>query len=320
MFKPNACMFLLACVLPGLTIADQVFVSLEKDNAIAVFDGVSGKPTKLIGIGNHPRGIVLSKDQKQLYVAVSDDNVIKRIDVATLTVTGAYLCKNPKTFALSPDNRFLYSSNDADNSLTVIDISQNQTKKLLSIAKEPEGISVSPDGKWIVSTSEAENVAQWINAGALNIKAATPVATRPRSSQFTADGKQLWVSSEAAAALTIIDVDSKRPIKTLKFKIPGMAVDSIMPVGIRIDKQQRFAYVALGRANHIAVIDAQKLEVINFVAVGQRVWNLEFSPDQKRLYTTNGLSGDVSIIDLENHKLQQSVTVGAFPWGVAVAP
>jgi YVTN family beta-propeller protein len=38
------------------------------------------------------------------------------------------------------------------------------------------------------------------------------------------------------------------------------------------------------------------------------------------LYTTNGLSNDVSIIDVENLKVTKSVAVGRGPWGVAVKP
>jgi YVTN family beta-propeller protein len=50
------------------------------------------------------------------------------------------------------------------------------------------------------------------------------------------------------------------------------------------------------------------------------VWNLAFSPDQKRLYSTNGVSNDISIIDLEEQKVTKSIAVGTYPWGVAVKP
>jgi YVTN family beta-propeller protein len=70
----------------------------------------------------------------------------------------------------------------------------------------------------------------------------------------------------------------------------------------------------------VVQINAQTLEPSNYFLVGQRVWNLAFSPDQKRLYTTNGVSNDISIIDLEQMKVTKSVAVGLFPWGVAVKP
>jgi YVTN family beta-propeller protein len=68
------------------------------------------------------------------------------------------------------------------------------------------------------------------------------------------------------------------------------------------------------------VINAQTYQVEKYLLVGQRVWNLAFSPDQTRLYTTNGISNDVSIIDLVEQKVTKSVAVGRYPWGVAVKP
>jgi YVTN family beta-propeller protein len=68
------------------------------------------------------------------------------------------------------------------------------------------------------------------------------------------------------------------------------------------------------------VINAQTLQVEKYLLVGQRVWNLAFSPDQKQLYTTNGISNDVSIINLVEQKVVKSVAVGRYPWGVAVKP
>jgi YVTN family beta-propeller protein len=76
----------------------------------------------------------------------------------------------------------------------------------------------------------------------------------------------------------------------------------------------------MGSANRVAVINAKTFEVEKFLLVGQRVWNLAFSPDQKRLYTTNGMSNDISIIDLESHKVTKSIGVGRYPWGIVSKP
>ncbi len=58
----------------------------------------------------------------------------------------------------------------------------------------------------------------------------------------------------------------------------------------------------------------------DYLLVGQRVWQLAFSPDEKYLYTTNGNSNDVSIIDVAANEVVRSVPVGQQPWGVVVAP
>ena len=61
----------------------------------------------------------------------------------------------------------------------------------------------------------------------------------------------------------------------------------------------KLAFVALGPANRVAVIDAATFKVEKYLLVGQRVWQLAFTPDEKLLFTTNGASNDVSVIDVE---------------------
>ena len=118
----------------------------------------------------------------------------------------------------------------------------------------------------------------------------------------------------------VLDVKTKQPIKTIKLAVEGVTFDKIQPVGVMIDKERKRAYIALGPANRVAVINAQTYQIEKVLLVGQRVWNLAFSPDQKRLYTTNGTSNDISIIDLDTQTVTKSVGVGTYPWGVAVKP
>ena len=97
-----------------------------------------------------------------------------------------------------------------------------------------------------------------------------------------------------------------------------MPAEAIQPVGVRITKDRTWAFVALGPANRVAVVDAQTYEVEDYLLVGQRVWQLAFSPDEKFLYSTNGVSNDISVIDVEELEVVKSVPVGRLPWGVAV--
>ena len=53
------------------------------------------------------------------------------------------------------------------------------------------------------------------------------------------------------------------------------------------------------------MIDAQSYEVKDYLLVGQRVWQLAFSPDEKFLYSSNGVSNDISVIDVDAEKVDQ---------------
>jgi len=91
-------------------------------------------------------------------------------------------------------------------------------------------------------------------------------------------------------------------------------------VGIAITADGKTAFVALGPANRVAMVDTKTYEVRKYLLVGQRVWNLAFSLDGKRLYTTNGVSNDLSVIDVDALRVTKSIPVGGLPWGVVVTP
>jgi len=158
----------------------------------------------------------------------------------------------------------------------------------------------------------------WIDTKTNKIIANTLVGARPRSAQFTQDSKLLWVSSEIGGAVVVMDVESKKIVKEFNFKIHGIHRDRVQPVGIELTHDGHYAFVALGPANHVAVINRQTMEIEKYLLVGRRVWQLALTENQQQLLTTNGISGDVSIIDIPKMKVIKSIKVGRFPWGVAI--
>jgi len=95
--------------------------------------------------------------------------------------------------------------------------------------------------------------------------------------------------------------------------------ENIQPVGVRLLKDGSKAFVALGPANHVAVVNAKTFEVEQYLLVGERVWQLGLTPDDKLLFATNGNTNDVSVIDVPSLKVVKSISVGSAPWGVAVS-
>ena len=105
----------------------------------------------------------------------------------------------------------------------------------------------------------------------------------------------------------------------ITFEIPGLRAEAIQPVGINITKDDKTAFVDLGPANRVAVVNTETYEVENYLLVGQRVWHGAFSPDESLLFVTNGVSNDVSVIDVAALKVIKTIPVGELPWGVAIS-
>jgi PQQ-dependent catabolism-associated beta-propeller protein len=146
------------------------------------------------------------------------------------------------------------------------------------------------------------------------------VDPRPRIARFKHDGSQVWVSSELGGTVSVIDAVKHAVTHTIHFDVQGLRAESIQPVGIAFTKDDKTAFVALGPANRVAVLDAQTYKLRKYLLVGQRVWHMAFTPDQKYLLTTNGLSNDVSVIDVASLEVVKSIQVGRLPWGVVVSP
>jgi YVTN family beta-propeller protein len=57
---------LLGCLAAGPAGVERLFVSNEKDNTVTVVDANSLQVIKTIPVGARPRGMLLSKDGKEL--------------------------------------------------------------------------------------------------------------------------------------------------------------------------------------------------------------------------------------------------------------
>ena len=157
-------------------------------------------------------------------------------------------------------------------------------------------------------------MAHFIDTQSWKVVANVLVDTRPRIVEYTPDQRQIWVTSEVGGTVSIIDAASRKIIHTIGFEIAGMRPELITPVGVRFTSDGRTALVALGRANHVAVIDTASYTVKRSLLVGQRVWQLALSADGNRLYAVNGLTNDISVIDVPNLKALITVPVGRLPW------
>jgi PQQ-dependent catabolism-associated beta-propeller protein len=296
----------------------HIFVSNEKGNALTV---LNAKDYSLVGdikMPRRPRGMVFSRDHKLLYVACGGSNLIAIIDVATLKVVDRIRgIPDPETFDMDAAGTHLYISNEDNSELTVLDLATKKVVRRFPVGLEPEGVLLNRDGTVAYVAAEDSNLVHAINL-ATGKRSDIPTGTRPRRLALTPDGKQLWVSTELAAQVDVIDTAANRVIDKIDFLPPGMRKQDVSPVGIVMDRAGKKAYVTLGRADHVAVVDVATRKVEKYILVGHRPWGITFDRDQKRLFVANGASDDVSIIDVASGEVLKSVPVGHYPYGVAI--
>ena len=301
--------------------AGEIWISNEKDDTLSVIDIETLEVVRTIPTGERPRGITFSSDYSVLYICASDSDAVQVMD----PVSGEILHdlpsgEDPEQFVLHPTGRHLYIANEDDAITTVVDTETREVIAQINVGIEPEGMAVSPNGKIAITTSETTNMAHWIDTETRELFANTLVDSRPRHAEFVKDGTELWVSSEIGGTITVFDVATQAEKAKIEFEVSGVHPDRVQPVGFEFTAGDETAFVALGPSNHVAVVDAQTYEVEDYILVGRRVWHMAFNGDRSMLFTTNGVSGDVTVIDVADRKAIKSIKVGRFPWGAAFRP
>lgn len=293
-----------------------IFISSEKDNAITVLDGKNYSLIKNIETSDRPRHLAFNADKTQIYAACGDGNSIDVLDINKLMVVDQIDddIEDPEAFDISPDGNFLYISLEDDSALGVIDLAQKEMIKTIEVGAEPEGVLASRDGKKVYVTSEVANTVHVIDTESWKLKANIKVGKRPRRFAVLEDKNELWVTSELDASLSIIDTQTNKVKQVIRFEPQGFRREDITPVGITMTRNGKTAYVALGRSNHIAIINIKERKIEDYVLVGERAWNITLNHDESLLLVVNGLSDDISIIDTKKRKVIKSVAVGRVPY------
>lgn len=296
----------------------RIIVSNEKSSTLTILDA-NADPIRTMETCARPRGMHFNRDRTRFFVGCADDSVIAIYDVATLELVGRIRnVEEPETFDLHPNGRHLYVSNEEDATATVFDVETGELIAEYETGEEPEGVLATSDGKLVFVASEAADLVHVIGVEQGEVIADILVDTRPRRFALTPDESELWVSAELAGIVNIIDVATLKLVADIAFLPTGFRKEQVTPVDVLITKDGSRAYVALGRANHVAVVDVAKRAVIDYLLVGKRAWGLALSHDEKTLYVANGLSDDLSIIDTQRLKVIKSVPTDLVPYGILI--
>jgi len=97
-----------------------------------------------------------------------------------------------------------------------------------------------------------------------------------------------------------------------------MRKTDVTPGCLVMTKDGKTAYVTLGHAAHVAIVDVPTRKIVGYILVGKRSWGITLTKDESKLFVANGFGDDVTIIDVKARKATVSVPVGRIPWGVVI--
>lgn len=317
------------------------YVSNEDGQSVSVLDLRSASNIATIEVGKRPRGMKLSRDGSRLFVAVSglpkcppsvpDEECAKRerdlkadgiaiVDTALRKVIKLLAAgSDPEQFAMTADGKRLFVANEDVGLLSVVDVDAGKVIARIKVGLEPEGVALTPDERWVLVTNESDNSVSVVDTTTLKVQSHVTVGKRPRDISFTADGQTAYVSGELDASLYRMTVPAGEPVqRVLQLK------ETAKPMAVLLDAPRNRLYLSTGRGGTVAVVDMkgapQAVKLLKEIPVGKRPWGIALSPDGRFLYTANGPSNDVSVIDTTALTEVKRIAVGGSPWGIVVGP
>jgi YVTN family beta-propeller protein len=146
----------------------------------------------------------------------------------------------------------------------------------------------------------------------------------PMGSVISPDHKYIIVSNDGQGtqSLQVVNAKTQKVVQTISYEAP-----EALYLGVAFSPDGKTVYASAGGNNKIRVysfndghlteqspIQMSDVNKTNFYPAG-----LTVSPDGKYLYVADNMSGQVSKIDLTTKQIVSSVSVGKFPYAVALS-
>lgn len=198
---------------------------------VKVIDTSINEVTASIETTDPPFHPVLSPDGRTLYV-LNRGTTVSVIDTESNTVTHTIEMGSRSIMghlAFAPDGETLYATNDADGTLSIIDVSKGQLRTGVPVGRRPHGVAVSTDGGRVYVSDRGGRLAV-VDSQTHEVIATRDLGGSPEHLSMTTDGDYLIVglknrfpgdegtsqgSSDKTDAIAVIDSRSLNVIEEI---------------------------------------------------------------------------------------------------------
>jgi len=180
--------------------------------------------------------------------------------------------------------------------------------------KETEGLEFSPDGKYLLVANEAQNSIGIFDAATgehlrdIDLK---PYGLRPRGIKVSPQHTFYSITMETSGTLLKLGMD---------FNAMKSVSTAAKPYGESFDRSGKRIFVSAAMARKLQVFDADSLNLIAEVPIGQRCWHFTFTPDDSKILMACGRSNNIVIVDPNAYKQIGTIEGFHLPWGIVTYP
>jgi YVTN family beta-propeller protein len=290
------------------------YVTNTGSNNVTVFDKKLGQVTGVIVMGSRPAGMALDQRSKRAYVALSGEDEVDVIDVATGEVVDKIKLSGgdrPRELALTPDGRDLLVVDTGSNTVSFIDPFSLLELARVRVGNGPSSILIDPTGRkgYVFNTlSSTLSVLDIPNRVGVGTIATDP---GPLRGEFNRRGDRLYIIHEMSSYLMVLDPPVFSSPKRFQVRMGANA--------IRVDKRTDLVYLGRKNDRSAEVYDPLSFSVVDTIQTGVGdIATLTIDGEENNLYLVNAGTKTVMVSNLISRKTLFEIDVGEEPYGVTV--
>ena len=185
-----------------------LYVTTELENSVTVID-----PQKLKVMGSIPTGepeshmLAITSDGKRGYIANVSSGTVSVLDLEAKKLLAVIpICRTTQRISLSPDGRWVFTSDQIRPRLAVIDTRTNGVRQWIEMPATGYGSAPTPDGRWLLVALPKVNQVAVINLATMKVAHTLDVPKAPQEVLVRPDGLEAYVSCSDSRKIAVIDV------------------------------------------------------------------------------------------------------------------
>ncbi len=320
-----------ALALPGLAQDYYVYVTAESEDEVALihFDGKTAmaEVAKVIPVGvkpadiEGPHGITVGPDGKYWYLSMahgSPNGYLYKFETGTdnfvdYTTLGIF----PASMQISPATGFLFCVNFnlhgemVPSTVSVVEPNSMTEVTKIPVGTMPHGSRISPDGLRQYSVGMMSGELFEINTMTFKVSRILDLDKNEPIDPASVGMKKMDHAGMDHAAMG----------HEGHSQMASMSHSAVKPTWVTPHPTKPLIYVAGNGSDEILEIDAEKWTIIERMKTGKAPYNLDITPDGKKLIASYKGEGATGIWDLETHtELAKIPNTRKVSHGVAVSP
>ena len=210
----------------------RLYVTTEVTNTITVVEPKTNQIVDRIPTGQpESHMLALTRDGKRAYTSNVHVGTVSAIDLAAKKVTAVIpVSSYAQRIALSVDDGFVFTADQTEPRLAVIDTKTNQRKQWVALPGIAYGTAPTPDGRWLVIAILSANKVGLLDLRSMQLARTIDVPKAPQEVVVRPDGRVAYVSCDASHQVAVIDLGEQKLEKLID---AGPLADGLAWAGAR---------------------------------------------------------------------------------------